>query len=118
MCGMGEAGIEPSTRRQRSRPGRIVLDAVAGLLMVLVGGGVTLQVIWFCASRSSGAPPLRAALLLMLALAGVAAVVWSWRHSSARYSGVRRIAEETCWRSGALCLLIGGVAILVADAGP
>ena len=85
--------------------------------MVVVGGGVTLQVIWFCASRAGGVPPFRSALLLMLGLACVAIVVWSWRYSSARYSGLRRVVEETCWRSGALCLVIGLVAIVVADVG-
>jgi hypothetical protein len=85
--------------------------------MVVVGAGATLQVIWFCASRAGGASPFRAALLLMLGLACVAIVAWSWRYSSARYSSVRRIVEETCWRSGAFCLVIGLAAILVADVG-
>jgi hypothetical protein len=117
MGGMGELGVEQSLQRQRSSPGRTALDALAGLLMVVVGGGITLQVIWFCTSRASGASPVRAALLVMLALTCVAVVAGSWRYSSARYSTFRRIVEETCWRSGALCLVIGLVAILVADVG-
>jgi hypothetical protein len=114
---MGEAGVEHSLQQRRESPVRKTLDAFAGLLMVVVGGGVTLQVIWFCASRAGGVPPLRSALLVMLALACVAIVMWSWRYSSARYSSGRRVVEETCWRSGALCLVIGLVATLVADVG-
>jgi hypothetical protein len=117
MDGMGEIGVEQSPQRQRSSPGRRALDAIAGLLMVLVGGGFTVQAIWFCVSRVGGASPARAALLVMLALACVAIVAWSWRYSSQRYSSVRRVVEETCWRSGALCLGVGLVAILVADVG-
>ena len=114
---MGEVEVEQSPQRQGSTPGRVGLDALAGLLMVVVGGGLTLQVMWFCASRSTGASPVRAALLVMLALGCVATVALSWRYASARYSGIRRTVEETCWRSGALCLAIGLVAILVADVG-
>jgi hypothetical protein len=117
MGGMGDIGVEPSPQRHRRSPGRTALDALAGLLMVVVGGGVTLQVIWFCASRAGGAPPFRAALLVTLGVACVAIVAWSWRYSSKRYSSLRRIVEETCWRSGSLCLVLGLVAILVADVG-
>lgn len=117
MDGVGEIGVEQSPMRRRSAPGRTALDALAGLLMVVVGGGFTVRAIWFCVSRVDGAPPLRAALLMMLALACVAIVALSWRYSSERYAGVRRTIEETCWRSGALCLAIGLVAILVADVG-
>jgi hypothetical protein len=117
MCGMGEIGVEQSPNRQRSLPGRAALDAFAGLLMVVIGGGFALRTIWFCVSRVGGASPIRAALLVMLALACVAIVACSWRYSSERYSRVRRVVQETCWRSGSLCLLIGLVAILVADVG-
>lgn len=114
---MGEAEVERSTQHRPSSPVRTALDAVAGLLMVVVGGGVTVQVIWFCASRAGGVPPIRSALLVMLGLACCAIAAWSWRFSSARYATLRRRVEETCWRSGALCLIVGLVAILVADVG-
>jgi len=114
---MGEALVEESAQRRPSSPVRTALDAVAGLLMVIVGGGVTLQAIWFCASRAGGVPPIRSALLVMLGLACVVIAVWSWRYSSARYATLRRRVEEACWRSGALCLVVGLLAIVVADVG-
>jgi hypothetical protein len=117
MVGMGDVGVEQSPQQQRRSPGRTMLDALAGLLMVVVGGGVTLQVIWFCASRAGGAPPFRAALLVTLGVACVVIVALSWRYSSTRYPSLRRILEETCWRSGSLCLVLGLVAILVDDVG-
>lgn len=114
---MGETEAERSIQHRPSSPVRTALDAVAGLLMVVVGGGVTVQAIWFCASRAGGVPPIRSALLVMLGLACVVIAVWSWRYSSARYATLRRRVEEACWRSGALCLVVGLLAIVVADVG-
>jgi hypothetical protein len=117
MDPMGEAGVEQSPQRRGASSARRALDAFAGLLTVVIGAAVTLNVIWFCVSRAGGVAPVRSALLLILGLACVAVVSWSWRLSSARYSSRRRVVEETCWRSGALCMLIGLVAIVVADVG-